>query len=308
MRPLVTMDVVGVLSETFVAFASVLRGVDGIGLATGLSKFMDSLNGALRAWLTSFVASVASHSAKQVPKDGTVSEHTANTLGYARALLDYEALLQSRLPAGSWREAGEASGSGEARAATTPLGEYMCKVLRTLEDNIHAKARSYKVDSLRHIFLLNNFHYIVSSVRSSGLASVVPGALVGEFEAQEARAREKYQRTWDAAMTHLLDKNLALKASGGESAKLSKSDRENIKSRFSKFNAEFEAITAAAATYTVADPELRDALKAESKERLLPLYTQFVARYRDVSFTKNLYKYLKYMPETVAEKMDRAFA
>ena len=308
--PLAVMDMVARLSDMFLEFSAVVRASAGAALTSALAEFVESLNGQLRTWLTSFVSSVGSHSTKHVPKDGTVHEHTANTLGYLRSLLDYGPLLDSRLPAVPWREAdgvGAAASVSAEDPAGSPLSEYVSKVLSRLENNILDKARSYKSDALRHVFLLNNYHYAVSSVLGSGLVDLVTEGVLGDLKAGVERARRRYQETWDKAMTYLLDVNQALKADLGPDTKLSKSERESIKSRFSKFNSEFDGNTAAAAHYTLADPDLRAAVKQETKDRILPLYVQFVERYRDVPFTKNLYKYLKYLPETVEEKLDRLF-
>jgi hypothetical protein len=39
------------------------------------------------------------------------------------------------------------------------------KIMQALQNNLEAKAKQYKDPALMHIFLMNNIHYIVKSVR-----------------------------------------------------------------------------------------------------------------------------------------------
>jgi hypothetical protein len=45
------------------------------------------------------------------------------------------------------------------------------KIMQALQNNLEAKAKQYKDPALMHIFLMNNIHYIVKSVRRYVLIS-----------------------------------------------------------------------------------------------------------------------------------------
>lgn len=67
------------------------------------------------------------------------------------------------------------------------------------------------------------------------------------------------------------------------------------------FNREWEDITRAQRSYSVPDPELREALKRDNKQALLPPYTQFHDAYATLPFSKNPDKYVKYTPVQVSD-------
>lgn len=52
-------------------------------------------------------------------------------------------------------------------------------------------------------------------------------------------------------------------------------DKQNIKDKFAGFNKEMEEITRTQKAYAVPDVELRESLKRDNKEFILPKYTMF---------------------------------
>lgn len=62
------------------------------------------------------------------------------------------------------------------------------------------------------------------------------------------------------------------------------------------FNREWEECRRAQTGYSVPDAELREALKRDNKQALLPAYTAFYDAHAHLPFSKNPDKYLKYTP------------
>lgn len=52
-------------------------------------------------------------------------------------------------------------------------------------------------------------------------------------------------------------------------------DKQNIKDKFAGFNKEMEEITRIQKAYAVPDVQLRESLKRDNKEFILPKYTMF---------------------------------
>lgn len=92
-----------------------------------------------------------------------------------------------------------------------------------------------------------------------------------------------------------------------------------------KFNSEFEHRYNNAISYSIADPKLREQVRQQAKEFVLPLYTSFHTRYvrtsawyqhtvqrrfhrwKNENFAKNKSKYLKFHPDTLEEMLARFF-
>lgn len=55
------------------------------------------------------------------------------------------------------------------------------------------------------------------------------------------------------------------------------------------------------------DSELRESLKRDNKELILPKYSAFFDKYSSLSFSKNPEKYLKYSVTEVSTVIDRLF-
>ncbi|KAI5727473.1 hypothetical protein M8J77_002830 [Diaphorina citri] len=59
--------------------------------------------------------------------------------------------------------------------------------------------------------------------------------------------------------------------------------------------------------YSIPDVELRESIKRDNKEYILPKYKAFYDRYSTLPFSKNPEKYVKYTPEQIAALLDRFF-
>lgn len=73
------------------------------------------------------------------------------------------------------------------------------------------------------------------------------------------------------------------------------------------FNKEIEEITKIQKAFAIPDPELRDKLKRDNKQFVLPTYAAFLNKYAKVNFTKNPEKYVKYSERDVTAFIDQFF-
>ena len=80
-----------------------------------------------------------------------------------------------------------------------------------------------------------------------------------------------------------------------------------LKERFSGFTREFEEAAKFQRSYAVPDGRLREELRKELRQSLVPVYSTFYHKYRHTSFSKNPAKYVKYSPEQVATAIDTFF-
>jgi exocyst complex protein 7 len=80
-----------------------------------------------------------------------------------------------------------------------------------------------------------------------------------------------------------------------------------LKERFSGFTREFEETAKLQRSYAVPDARMREELRKELCQSLVPIYTTFYQKYRNTSFSKNPAKYIKYSPEQVVTTIDMFF-
>lgn len=73
------------------------------------------------------------------------------------------------------------------------------------------------------------------------------------------------------------------------------------------FNKEFDELAREQRSYSVPDIELRESLKRDNKEHILPKYQTFYDKYSSVQFSKNPDKYIRYSPAQVSSVIDTFF-
>ncbi len=68
-----------------------------------------------------------------------------------------------------------------------------------------------------------------------------------------------------------------------------------------------EEISSVQKRYSIPDVELRESLKRDNKEYILPKYNSFYDKYSNVPFTKSPEKYIKFTPAQVSGLIDSFF-
>ncbi|XP_023944218.2 exocyst complex component 7 isoform X1 [Bicyclus anynana] len=234
--------------------------------------------------------------------DGTVHQLAAAALAYCHAL---SAHMQNIGPAlateASYARAASQLTGGQDRNALM-LALYMRKVLAQLNLSLRTKSEQYP-DALKAIFLLNNTLYLLQGLQRSGLLDVL---MLAEPECEASYRdmiqdyKNAYVQSWNKLLSHLqLDEPLP--------AKLRDKDRQMLKDKFSSFNREWEETTRAQRSYSVPDAELREALKRDNKQAILPPYSSLHERALATPFAKHPEKYVKYTPLQIAAQLDGYF-
>nr|CAD7462409.1 unnamed protein product [Timema tahoe] len=302
------------------------------------SKFasiLNTLHGTGSKALEEFVESVRSDPSTQLPKDGTVHELTSNVLVFLEQLLDYVdtiggVLSQESLYSNALTLVPNASKVDKNKVllgiyisecrcesisfsfeSNTNFGSITSieKVLVQLSSTLFSKSDLYNDMCLRAVFRLNNTHYVLKALQRSGLLDLVR---LSEPECEEMYHqmiqdhKTAYCQSWSKILSHIWsgeDGPIALVFVG----KLRDKDRNLIKERFAGFNKEMEEIAKVQRGYSIPDVELRECLKRDNKEYILPKYNAFYEKYSNIPFTKNPEKYIKYTSEQVSALIDRFF-
>lgn len=285
------------LREEYDATFNLAEGDAGRKLPTLAVTLQTTLNKALEE----LVDSVKNDPDTKMPRDGTVHELTSNVMmvlehllgfvdsaGAVLAISDVVSFTQSRDP---------------NRAA---LAQFVTRVLSALGLALLNKSTKYEDAALQAVFRLNNFHYVLRALQKSGLLDVVHSyepALGQQYEDNVRDQKRLYSQSWSRVLHYVLEVDRPL----SPGAKLKDKDRQSIKDKFTGFNKELEEMFRVQKAYAVPDVELREALKRDNKEFILPKYKIFYDKYAAVPFTKNPEKYLKYSPLDVSNLIDRFF-
>lgn len=250
---------------------------------------------------------------EKMPKDGTVFQLTSNVLLLLEQLLDYvetiAAILQQDTSYNQTLLRLPRKISVHERSAAL-VGLYIKKVLVQLNLTLVNKSDTYSDAFLKAIFRLNNNQYILRALqKSSQLLQVVALAepdCEDNYNDMILEQKRVYSRSWERLLNFIWSDDIptALLMAPG---KLSDKNCRTIKEKFAGFNKEIEDISHTQRSYSVPDVELRESLKRDNKEYILPKYTAFYDKYANVAFTKNPEKYVRYTPAQVSALIDCFF-
>ncbi|XP_022742852.1 exocyst complex component EXO70A1-like isoform X2 [Durio zibethinus] len=292
----VLLDMYEIMRELHSEIETIFKGNACIEIresALGLTKRL-----AQRAQETfgDFEEAVEKDATKTAVLDGTVHPLTSYVINYVKFLFDYQSTLKQL-----FQEFENADGTNSQLASVT------IRIMQALQTNLDGKSKQYKDPSLTHLFLMNNIHYMVRSVRRSEAKDLLGDDWVQIHRRIVQQHANQYKRNaWQKILQCLsiqgLNSSGGGSAIGGDGSNSSGVSRALVKDRFKIFNMQFEELHQRQSQWTVPDTELRESLRLAVAEVLLPAYRSFLKRFGPlVENGKNPQKYIRY----TAEDLDR---
>ncbi|CAL1271954.1 unnamed protein product [Larinioides sclopetarius] len=277
-----------------------------------LKGFVITVQATISKTLEEFIESIKNDPDTKMPKDGTVHQLTSNAIMLLEQLQDYQDILSSVL---TLQDASFAASKDKGKLA---FAQYITRVLSTLTTTLNNKSNYYSDGFLCAIFRLNNLHYILKALQRTGLIEIVKlhaSDVEKNLNLQIRDQKRVYSQSWSRVLHYVMevDKPISQQRAVSNtsqlpaSMKLRDKDKQNIKDKFAGFNKEMEEITRTQKAYAVPDVELRESLKRDNKEFIIPKYTMFYEKYIDAGFTKNTDKYIKYTPQDISNVIDTFF-
>ncbi|XP_067648559.1 exocyst complex component 7 [Eurosta solidaginis] len=282
--------------------------------ATGskaLEHFLEVVKGESGTNLVGMSSSTLGYGYVNVPKDATVHELTSNTIWFIEHLYDHydvigsilqqDVLYSTQLDTILMKKALP----GEERNKAL-LAIYIKKALAELNLSIMNKCEHYNDQATKHLFRLNNIHYILKSLQQSNLIDLVTLAEPDCEQCYLDMIRElkfSYQKTWSKMLISIGVDELPKPSHG----KVKDKDRGILKERFSTFNKDFEEACKVQRSISIPDVILREGIKRDNVEHILPKYNRFYEMYASVSFSKNPDKYVKYRPHEINQMLSKLF-
>ncbi|XP_057665546.1 exocyst complex component 7 isoform X1 [Diorhabda carinulata] len=256
--------------------------------------------------LEDFVDSIRSDSVTQLPSDGTVHEMTSNVIMFLEQLLDYIDTIGIVLENDQnySRQLNKLKFTDKSKAL---LGLYIKKVLAQLNHTLISKSEQYNDTALKSLFRLNNNNYVLKSLQRTNLMDIY---LISEPNCQDyyytsiQDNKKMYLQSWNKLLNHISPDDPSINI---HSDKLKDKERAVLKEKFAGFNKEIEDISKVQRGYSIPDIELRESIKRDNKELVIPKYNAFYNKYACLHFTKNPEKYIKHKPDEVSAIIDRLF-
>uniref|UniRef100_A0A1B0FPI7 Exocyst complex component 7 n=1 Tax=Glossina morsitans morsitans TaxID=37546 RepID=A0A1B0FPI7_GLOMM len=247
-----------------------------------------------------------------VPKDATVHELTSNTIWFIEHLCDHydvigailqpDVLYSTQLDTILMKKSLPEEDRNKALLAI-----YIKKALAELNLSIMNKCEQYNDQATKHLFRLNNINYILNSLITSNLIDIVTMAEPDCRNSYIETIKElkcSYQKTWAKMLANISPLEELPKPAQG---KVKDKDRSILKERFLTFNKDFEEACKIQRSISIPDVTLRQGIKRDNEEHILPKYNEFFKMYAAVQFSKNPEKYVKYKPHEIKAMLSKLF-
>lgn len=236
-----------------------------------------------------FEDAVDKDATKTLVLDGTVHMLTSYVINYVKFLLDYQNTLNELFSDGS---------VDKVSHLTAATG----RIMSVLQANLEGKAKLYRDTALSHLFLMNNIHYMVKSVRRSEAKDMLGDDWVQRQRRVVQQHNMFYQRAaWNKVLQFIT-------GSGGGSSGDSGISKSQLKERLKGFSLTFEELYMRQIQWTVPDNELREAVRLQAQEIILPAYRAFLKRYSGlIEGKQSVSKYLKYSPDDLERMLNELF-
>nr|GMC67353.1 exocyst complex component EXO70B1-like [Ipomoea batatas] len=241
-----------------------------------------SLGNCAKATFLDFENAVASNVSANAFPGGGIHHLTRYVMNYMKTLMDYSRtlneLLKDEEKEDSVTISPEMSPSSEddtasRNSSSSSMAQHFRSFTSVLECNLEAKSKLYKDEALRHLFLMNNLHYIAEKVKNSELRTVLGDDWIRKCNWKFQQHARSYERgTWSSILSLLRDEGLQNSGSNSISRTL-------LKDRLQSFYLAFEEVYKNQTGWTVPDPQLRDDLVIKTSLNVIQGYRTFVGRH-----------------------------
>lgn len=297
----VLLDMYETMRELYPEVEAIFGGKPSAHIRESVSGLTQRLAQTAEETFGDFSEAVEKDVTKTPVQDGTVHPLTSYVINYVKFLFDYQPTLRQLF------------GEDETvEPANSQLASATMKIMSALQTNLDGKSKLYRDPALAHVFLMNNIHYMVKSVRRSEAKDVLGEDWVQRHRRIVQQHAQNYKRVaWTKVLQSLSVQGLTSSGSGGLGNDGSMStgvSRALLKERFKTFNIQFDELYQRQTQWFVPDVELRESLRLAVAEVLLPAYRSFLKRFGSLMESgKNPQKYVRFSPEELDVKLGELF-
>ncbi|XP_076887039.1 exocyst complex component EXO70A1-like [Bidens hawaiensis] len=259
-------------------------------------EILSRLAEAARGMISEFENAVLREPSRVPVPGGTIHPLARYVMNYISLISDYKQTLGELIvskPVTGARHCDAAAPDmdfteyeGQAQSVS-PFVLHLIWIITLLLYNLEGKSKHYKDNSLAHLFMMNNVHYIVQKIKGlAELREMIGDHFLRTLTRVFQQAATNHQRaTWIGVLHCLRDEGLH--STGSFSSGVSKSA---LRARFKSFNVIFEEVHRTQALWLVPDEQLREELRISILEKLIPAYRSFLGRFRN-HISDNYIKY-----------------
>ncbi|KAJ1254473.1 hypothetical protein BS78_K051700 [Paspalum vaginatum] len=312
----VLLDMYEVMRELQPEIEEVFEGKPCIEMREAASSLTKRLAQTAQETFADFEDAVEKDASKTIVQDGTVHPLTSYVINYVKFLFEkaqcigcntYTKLFIASFDLAFFTKLGHLLGCtmsllsvdmkllfqefDSGTEAESQLASVTTRIMQALQNNLDGKSKQYKDPALTYLFLMNNIHYMVRSVRRSEAKDILGDDWIQRHRRIVQQNANQYKRVAWAKILQTLSVQGA-----GSTGDLSSSgvSRAMIKERLSTCTS--EELHAKQSQWIVPDQELRESLRLAVAEVLCQPYRSFIKRF---GTTRNPQKYVRYSPEAV---------
>ncbi|KAI3523150.1 hypothetical protein L1887_01207 [Cichorium endivia] len=288
----VLLDMYEIMKEVQPEFNTLFESISGAEMRESVSALTKRLAETAQETFVDFEEAVEKDATKTAVLDGTVHPLTSYVINYVKFLFDYQSTLKQL-----FLEFEEVDPDAQLAKITT-------RIMQALINNLDGKSKQYKDQALPQIFMMNNIHYMVRSVRRSEAKEMLGDDWVQIHRRVVQQHANQYKRiSWSKIL-----QCLTVQVAGNDGTSTAGVSRANVKERFKTFNNQFEELHKNQSQWTVPDSELRESLRLAVAEVLLPAYRSFKKRFGPmIEGGKNPAKYIRFTPEDLERMLAEFF-
>ncbi|PWA42115.1 exocyst complex protein Exo70, Cullin repeat-like-containing domain protein [Artemisia annua] len=288
----VLLDMYEIMKEVEPEFNTIYSSISGAEMRESVSALTKRLAETAQETFVDFEEAVEKDATKTAVLDGTVHPLTSYVINYVKFLFDYQSTLKQL-----FQEFHESDPDAQLAKVTT-------RIMQALQTNLDGKSKQYKDQALTQLFMMNNIHYTVRSVRRSEAKDMLGDDWVQIHRRVVQQHANQYKRiSWSKIL-----QCLTVHVAGGDGTSTAGVSRATVKERFKTFNTQFEELHQRQSQWSVPDSELRESLRLAVAEVLLPAYRSYKKRFGPmIEGGKNPSKYIRFQPEDLERMLAEFF-
>lgn len=226
---------------------------------------------------------------KEIPENASVLPIASSTLTTLKQLFTsyYDAMVQLLSSDDQYKD----------------TKDYLDFILKSLCDIILQLIKAEGKTSFAHIFLMNNYQYLVDQLNS--ITRVDCTLTIDQYNDKISMELEEYMKSSWSKISKILSKKPSIEYSKGK--ELTSESRRGIKAVFQEFLDEFNSIYDSQKKWYIPNSDLRDRVMDEIY-KIVPVYKEFFNKYSKEKFSKNMiHMYLQYPPAKFEDMIDELF-
>ncbi|KAG9153232.1 hypothetical protein Leryth_021247 [Lithospermum erythrorhizon] len=274
------LDMYEVLADHLQIVNTLFAGEAGSFIRTEFDKLVNKLGHTAKLIFLEFANQVASNSSTVPFANGGIPHLTKYVMNYIMLLESFGDTLNVLLTEESDNGSSNPSEQDNCSDISGQLSHHLHSLISILEAKMEEKSNLYEDNSLRHIFMMNNMHYIVKKIKHSKVRKYFGDEWMKEHIVKYKQHARTYERdTWGTLLIHLKDDGTKSKA---------------LKERCKVFTIVFEERCKVQRGWCIPDVQLREDLRITISQTVTQAYRAFFSRLTACSVCD---KYIKYNVE-----------